>query len=178
MNAAKFTPDEHHLTNAPALIVYEIQMFLMSWKSMEISFDALIPWLRVLVCNQRLEVLLLHARNLLEFFEHAATKRTKDNLVCEDMRFPAKPIPNCESLGTRINKRLAHITYTRTSYQDPGKKEWKLDELAPIYCRCSEFLLSDDVNTFVSERADDETRALWDSLKDCVSPSSSPGSIA
>lgn len=144
---------------------YEIQMFFSSILAWRFSFDILHPWLGQYFENARLETTLVHARILLDFFEHPANQRTKDDILAEDLDFPAKPVDGSGELRKKINKRLAHLTYARAKFLDhPLEKEWSSDVFDPLLERCKEFLAAPGPKAFIEHNADDIARTLWDDL--------------
>ena len=152
---------------APRLAIYELQMFFASLRSWNLSYRILDPWLRWLLNNQRLETTLVHARNLLDFFERTPAKREKggtDDVLSSDMGFPAKPIRGSASLRRNINKRLAHLSYTRRQFSAPEAKQWSSEIFQPLRERCADFLTAKDPNKFVAKHADPEAQKLWAEL--------------
>jgi len=78
-----------------------------------------------------LEALLLHFRNVLDFFFGAA-KNADDvhaSHFFDDVSEwkPAKPAW-LEEYRRRCNKLLAHLTYSRVEYDRRGEMSWKLDD--------------------------------------------------
>ena len=50
--------------------------------------------------------MLVHARLLLDFFEH--TSRERDDVLCADFNFPSAPVPLSSKDRLRLNKDIAH----------------------------------------------------------------------
>ncbi len=172
---AKKTRKQFRLTHArkvvaPRLIGYEIQMFLRCLLSWRVSLQKQIPerWLQVTLSNARLEVTLVHARIMLDFFEKKSRKAGEDDVLSSDIGFPAKHVRGSKSLRMQINKRQAHLTYTRRAFMcTPEKKTWSPDVFRWLVKRCVKFLTNKDVNSFVATHGDDDTRQLWkQNLKD------------
>ena len=69
------------------------------------------------------EEFLVHARIVLEFLTNSS--RCKDDVIPDDFDFPAQELVGVEELATRINKDMAHITYSRLERRGPDKI-WKL----------------------------------------------------
>ncbi len=89
-----------------------------------------------ITCNARLEALLLHTRVLLDFFEHS--KREHDDVLATDYDFPAKPLALNPEIQNRLNKELAHLTYSRQQRKGPAKR-WYPRDLKPLLQRSLEF---------------------------------------
>ncbi len=73
--------------------------------------------------NSRIELLLLHFRNLRDFF--LDTTRIKDDVLARDYvdSWNPKPDPIFDQTREAINKRLAHLTLTRLWPWNPPLKE-------------------------------------------------------
>jgi len=82
------------------------------------------------------EILLLHGRVLLEFFERGTRSNHGKNadILSSDFGFPTKDVHLERSTRNRLNKELAHLTYERTG------NEWQVGPLlVPLMKRCLEF---------------------------------------
>ena len=152
-------------SQSPRLVVYEIQMFLNGVRCLGVNLGILHPWLTLLFSNALLEATLVHARILLDFFEHKAVGRNADDIVSEDMGFPSKRIVGSGKLRVAINKRLAHLTYTRAMFRDAKNKGWPHKEFHPLVRRCCEFLNADIPNDLVGKHTSSETQGIWNDLK-------------
>ncbi len=140
-------------------MVYELQMF-------DYAFECWRRKLSRLEENMVLEVTLVHARILPDFFERPATQRSRDDIVSSDVRFRARRVPASNVLKDRINKTLSHATYTRLHYLDhPSEKPWQGEVFEPLRKRCAEFLHAQGPNDFVRKSADAKTIGVWNHLK-------------
>ena len=160
-----FTLTPRLKSKAPGLVVYEIQMFLDLLRAWHVDLGILHPFLRVLLENARLEATLVHARILLDFFERTTADRQDDDIVSEDMGFPGKRIKRSRSLKNAINKRLAHLTYTRAKFQNTKRKPWSSDVFHPLVQRCCEFFNADTPNALVAKHTSSKDQAVWNDLK-------------
>ena len=85
-----------------------------------------------------LESRLIHARNLKNFFE-AARRKFPDDVIPSDFGFDAKSVGLSKKIIKRLNKALAHISYSRLK-QTPETQKWTYaDFINPIKSRCIEF---------------------------------------
>jgi hypothetical protein len=76
--------------------------------------------------------MLIHARNLLDFFE--PTERWQDDVLCSDFGFPPAVVPIDPKERKRFNKDLLHLTYSRLRHT-PDTKPWPvLAILQPLAC--------------------------------------------
>src|SRR5438034_1041670 len=81
--------------------------------------------------------MLVHARLLLDFFEH--TSRDHDDVLCADFGFQPTPVPLSSSDRLRLNKDIAHLTYSRLRHT-PETKPWPVaDILLPLRDRAVAF---------------------------------------
>jgi hypothetical protein len=82
--------------------------------------------------NAFLESSLLHARALLDFFESSERKQRGgselDDVLSWDFGFSAAPILIPSDLRDRLNKDLAHITYSRLQRID-NARDWRMGEI-------------------------------------------------
>ena len=82
--------------------------------------------------------MLIHARNLLYFFE--STERRKDDVLCSDFGFPPSLVQLDLKDRTRFNKDLLHLTYSRLRHT-PDTKPWPvLAILQPLAVRAVDFM--------------------------------------
>lgn len=123
-----YVPDADELTKALDHVFYEAhQLTLMGGgESTDVALN-----------NAMLESCLLHVRNLLDFFEHRATP--KDDVLSAHYGFPASPIPVDKLSREKLNKDLAHLTYSRTR-RSVADKGWHHGQaVLPVLCRCLSF---------------------------------------
>ncbi len=85
--------------------------------------------------NPRLEAILVHARTLADFFEG---KRDKDDILSIDYDFAACPDVLETCFRTRLNKDLAHLSYSRLK-RDAKTKGWGFEELRTLLARSRAF---------------------------------------
>lgn len=107
------TPTSRQLRNALHDVRYEIESLLHANRKLA----------RDNRDNDAIELCLLHLRNLWIFF--ARSVRQQNDVLATDFGFKAKAIPYYHRYRVSVNKRLAHITYTRTQ----RKLEWPLGEM-------------------------------------------------
>src|SRR5437870_3296987 len=111
-----FSPSEGQKTNALDEVFYEIEQ-LVSLATHR-NFDRNLN-------NAVVESNLLHLRNLRDFFNHL-DYREKDEVLASDYGFPHSPIDIHRKYSERLNKDLAHITYSRVSRSE-ADKAWPYD---------------------------------------------------
>jgi hypothetical protein len=142
----KFCPSPDDLKKAiEDHIHYEIQQLIVALKTLP-QID-----------STMLESALIHVRILRHFFEKKKRSRRKrnddkdeqDDVLSKDYEFPASPIKwpiDIEEYGTRLNKDLAHLTYSRVAHKD-----WPVSDIAlPVLQRCEDFakyLISEHLQT-------------------------------
>lgn len=117
--------------------------------------------------NAWLEAILVHVRALLYFYKYPLNERREDDVLAEDYGFKACQIYNDDSYRIRLNKDLAHITYSRTN-RSPSDKGWPLMLIVPpILTRC-EIFMSHMMSRFPPGSRDDLKRdwqLLYDQIK-------------
>lgn len=84
--------------------------------------------------NLALEAFLLHYRNLRAFLCPSLQPISSDDVIASDFlgSTSAQDIVDPGELKadlTRINKLLAHLSYTRVKYEQAGEKEWKHERM-------------------------------------------------
>ena len=88
--------------------------------------------------NAVLESRLLHVRTLLDFF--AVGTCTNDDVLATHYGFLLTPVVIDRMYVSRLNKDLAHLTYSRTQ-RTQASKQWPVDSVvAPLLERCCEFI--------------------------------------
>ena len=96
------------------------------------------------VRNARVESTLIHSRALLEFFERESRTKDrkgyeKDDVLLADYGFSPTKVDINPNYKERLNKDLAHFTYSERVTQD--QKEWNYKELVhPILLRAKDFI--------------------------------------
>jgi len=91
-----------------------------------------------LLQNALVESRLLHVRTLVDFFEFEESRH--DDILATHYGFALKPVQLSEPYKTRLNKDLAHLTYSRTQRTE-ATKTWPFDlVIAPVLERCLEFV--------------------------------------
>lgn len=129
----KFTPSAAQLKDALEHIYYEITQLI-----------ATLPGSSNIALNNALvESRLIHVRALLDFFQKSARSMKKeselDDVLCLDYGFASQPVAIPADYQERLNKDLAHLTYSR-SLRLPKDKPWPHDKVvAPILERSKEF---------------------------------------
>jgi len=145
-----FHPSENDLTSALDDVFYEIHQLVVT---------AVVSTNKPELNNSFLESRLLHARNLLCFFE--SEPRRADDVLATDYGFRAERLPISDHYRRRLHKDLAHLTYSRARRQE-ADRHWPLEEIVqPILNRSSNF-----VEHLLSERRDfgDRVRKHWETL--------------
>ena len=99
--------------------------------------------------NDLIELILLHARAVLDFFEcsradakikRGAKRAFDDDIISEDYGWPPCEIPINRKIKTRINKEVAHLSYARCGLTIEQKK-WDFDAFVPVLLEhCGKFL--------------------------------------
>ena len=121
-NRNPYKPKNIELKGAPSKFYYEYDMFIMATEAnSKLRHDH--PDIQSMINNVTLESLLVHARNLLDFF----CGNTTD---ADDIRafhfIPGSPpwrsskLSYLSSLKKDINKYLSHLTYSRVIKKKPN----------------------------------------------------------
>jgi hypothetical protein len=150
-----FTPSQQQIADILPHLRYEIyQIFVVpdhdqsDWRIRESVFLAM----------------LVHARLLLDFFEHAS--RDRDDVLCADFGFQPTPVPLSSSDRLRLNKDIAHLTYSRLRHTR-ATKTWPLEDIfRPIRQRAAAF-----VSHIISNPPRDGTAeelAQWKGLNETI----------
>lgn len=91
------------------------------------------------VRNMRLESALLHARNLIEFLT-PGQERYKDSILAMDFGFAEQKPAVDREIETRLNKDLAHLTYSRLQ-RTAETKPWDMSKVGlPVIVSCTAFI--------------------------------------
>jgi hypothetical protein len=130
----KFTPSADQLKDALEHIYYEITQLIATLPG-NTNYIAL--------NNALLESRLIHIRALLDFFQKTArsikNNSELDDVLCLDYGFVSQPVAIPADYRERLNKDLAHLTYSR-SERLPKDKPWPQDKVvAPILERSKLF---------------------------------------
>lgn len=87
--------------------------------------------------NDLIELILLHTRTLLDFFEFSrqGTKvrpkpAHRDDILSEDFDFPAAEVSIDQKIKKRIDQEVAHLSYARCGLSRK-QKEWRFDAFVP-----------------------------------------------
>lgn len=138
------SPDQAKLRRGAETVRYEYAMFLHS--SVLLHEWAEDPGL---MHNILLENVLLHARNLVEFF--GTTSHTADDIRAR--HYLTAPhdfaLPYSRSIKKRLNKLLAHVSYSRSEFQKPWQVAALRQELAGAWAE------------FIDRLADIPGREKW-----------------
>jgi hypothetical protein len=157
----KFTPSPAQLKGALEHVYYEIAQLT----------ETLIGTNNVPVNNALVESRLIHVRALLDFFQRSARSVMKgkelDDVLSLDYGFAPQTVGIPSPYQERLNKDLAHLTYSR-SERLTTEKPWPHDQVVlPILGCCKQFaehLISNYLPTNCSEKVT-EWRALVDKIK-------------
>jgi hypothetical protein len=131
----QFTPTAAQLKGALQHIHYEIAQLLVTL--IAIRNDEGCALCRKRLSNALLESRLIHVRTLLDFFQMTPKRRCeKDYVLSSDYGFRSQTIDMPPRCRQRLNKDLAHLTYSRSEYQT----KWPVDQIVlPILTSCSAF---------------------------------------
>lgn len=120
-------PTEQQVADALRVVRYEMEQLLGCYR-----FKPRIRAER----NMRLESFLLHYRVLLDFFARGH-ERKDDDVLAADFGYRSEGVAMPAKERSRLNKDLAHLTYSRLNRKN---KEWDLDKLmGAMLPRCAEF---------------------------------------
>ena len=115
--------------------------------------------------NAWLEATLIHARQLLDFFEHSKRSiyrdRENDDVLAADFGFGHQPVAIDAPFRERLNEDLAHLSYSRQQ-RIGAAKSWDLTKLQPLLQRASQFA-EHVTTTWRSSLAPGEAQR-WDNL--------------
>lgn len=88
--------------------------------------------------NAIIESRLLHVRTLMDFFEESP--QPQDDILSTHYGFPARKVPIDAVYRERLNKDLAHLTYSRTK-RTAADKWWPQERVVlPILEVCQSFI--------------------------------------
>jgi hypothetical protein len=157
----KFSPTPAQLKGALEHIYYEIAQLT----------ETLIGTNSTAINNALVESRLIHVRALLDFFQKSARRTFKgkelDDVLSLDYGFGPKTIGIPSSYQERLNKDLAHLTYSRAD-RPPAEKPWPHDQVILPILSCSkqfgEHLISNYLPTNCPEKLT-EWQALVDKIK-------------
>jgi hypothetical protein len=114
--------------------------------------------------------MLMHARLLLDFFEHEPSRGRRDkDVYCFDFDFTPRRVEVSEEDRDRLNRDIAHLTYHRLRHDDESRDWPLLVILNHVRARADEFIshiISKPPS--VSEPAEIE---LWKMLPDKITES-------
>lgn len=123
-----YKPTENELCKGLDAIYYEIERLLESFRRTQSQS----------IAYALLESRLLHVRNLLDMFAHA--KKANDDILASHYGFPLKPVLIDQIFESRLNKDLAHLTYSRI-HRKQSEKPWPPEKVVlPVLSRCIEFI--------------------------------------
>ena len=134
-------PSDAQIRDVASPVRYEITLFIGLYTRL-CRGETPMDWV---ISNACLEAWLLHARNLIAFFEISQKDRHKDDVVSQDYGFSAQPLPINNTIRGRLNTDLAHLTFsriarTRNTAESRKAKQWNLEEFVPLLERCDEFV--------------------------------------
>ncbi len=139
--ATAYEPTVEEKRAALGHVYYEIKQFMdTNYGSRSGTSTSGVSGRQNVLDNAVLESCLLHVRILLDFFETSRSKRFKDSVLAEDYGFDARDVGIEDPYRTRLNKDLAHITYSRIGL-GPLRKAWPPEKiLPPMLIRLQEFI--------------------------------------
>ncbi len=129
-----FVPSQGNKLAALADVAYEIEQILQLCSNW--------PQQPGLQQNAWLEATLIHTRQLLDFFEDSKRSvykgRENDDILAIDFGFTPRPIALDRIFRERLNKDLAHLSYSRRQ-RIGAAKSWDLTKLQPLLERSHRF---------------------------------------
>jgi hypothetical protein len=124
-----YRPDAEEQVKGLDNLFYEIQQLL--YTNLPVIGDRVVD-------NALLESRLVHVRTLIDVFAHS--ERDNDDVLAAHYGFPVSPITLDSGYFERLNKDLAHLTYSRTR-RSASNKGWPTKlVVVPILRRCKEFV--------------------------------------
>ncbi len=122
--------------------------------------------------NALVEARLIHIRALVHFYERGKRdKRGKDDILSSDYGFGPQKVSINESYKVRLNKDLAHLTYSRTERQ-PEDKPWLHEDVVLPILRCSEKFCDHLISNYLPKNCPEkipEWKQLADNIKIIIS---------
>ena len=120
-------------------VLYEIEQLLAASGN---------PTRNLWLNNALLESTLIHVRVLLDFYERqersvqraGSDQQEMDDVLVSDYGFPSRQMAITSKDRERLNKDLAHLTYSRTQRTPPDKRWVYKDVVGPVLARSQEFL--------------------------------------
>lgn len=156
----KFTPSAEQLKGTLEHIYYEIAQLTAT----------LVGTNNLVLDNALVESRLIHVRALLDFFQKSARRVMRgnelDDVLSSDYGFASQPVSIPSDYQERLNKDLAHLTYSR-SQRLTKDKPWPHDKVVkPVLERSQQFaehLISNYLPTNRPEKVKD-----WQTLVDRI----------
>jgi hypothetical protein len=129
----KFTPSSEQMKDTLEHIYYEIAQLITTLTGCN----------NITADNALVESRLIHVRALLDFFQKSFRSKKNgnelDDVLSCDYGFASQPVAITADYQERLNKDLAHLTYSR-SKRLPKDKSWPFDEVVvPILERSKQF---------------------------------------
>lgn len=132
-NKQNYIPTSDEKCGAPSQFLYEFNMFKLAVKA-HINLASRYPAIQEILKNVTLESLLVHARNLIDFFFGPPIE--KDDIrafhfIKGDRLWHPSKSEYLKNIRLDIHKNLSHLTYSRVSKKpiwDWGKIEAEIDE--------------------------------------------------
>lgn len=159
----KFKPSSAQLKETLEHIYYEISQLI----------GTLIETDNEVMNNALIESRLIHVRALSGFFKktrskHYKTNKEQDDVLSSDYGFASQRVGIQDSYKDRLNKDLAHLSYSRAKRQ-PNDKLWPHDKIVlPVLVCCQQFgehLISRYLPT---NYPDPEKQAKWQELVNSI----------
>ena len=123
-----YTPTDDELSKGLDAVFYEIQ---------QLAFTAMLSTPDAGINNAIVESRLLHVRTLLDFLE--CREKQQDDVLAVHYGFPSRTIKIEAVYRKRLNKDLAHLTYSRTR-RTQSDKPWPHSRVVvPVLKRCHLF---------------------------------------
>lgn len=93
------------------------------------------------LANACVESVATNSRNLLHFFENEERKNKNDDVLAADFGFRVGVIDIGMKIRNRVNKEVAHLTYSRIEHYREDRRDWQYCEFVPLILdRCREFI--------------------------------------
>lgn len=156
----KFTPSTEQLTGALEHIYYEIAQLT----------ETLIETDNGALNNALVESRLIHVRALLDFFQKSKRslmgRNELDDILSLDYGFRPQPVNIPPTYQERLNKDLAHLTYSR-SQRLPKDKPWPHDQVVLPILECSKLFSEHLISSYLPTNCPEKLRE-WQALVDRI----------
>lgn len=165
----KFNVNHNLLYSSIEHVFYEIQSLYFLYLINKGAISILIKQTESQILNNIiLEATLVHCRCLIDFYEKKSRTRKgkveNDDILSKDyFAYEAKPLDSGNAFikyKDRINKDLAHLSYSRTERNNETKKWPIIEILKPIFIRSIDFISHILKNNFTGNISQKEWEIL------------------